>query len=64
MFSINNENTLTPKSPPEVEIVLFMKCVTKTKFHIKVMKFVANFENPVLGVTLRGYLQRQSFRYL
>ena len=31
------------------EIMVFNKCVTKTKSHIKIMKFVANFEKSGLG---------------
>ena len=53
MFCINNENRTWDyhqKCPPEGEIVAFNKMCHKNKIvHIKYMKFVANFEKPVLG---------------
>ena len=59
MSSTNNENRfniklvfgprITIKRPSKGEtLVLNIKCVTKTKIQIKIMKFVANFEKSVL----------------
>ena len=45
------------KGPPDGNIVVFNK-ITKTKFHLKIMKFIGNFEEKngsrVLGVTSMG----------
>ena len=60
MSSINNQNRFniklffgpvtTLKRSPKGEILVFNKlCDTKTKFHIKIIKFVTTFEKLVLG---------------
>ena len=65
IYSINNKNQfydsiqnlgLPQRDPQRVKYWHSIKCVTKTKFLLKSMKFVANYEKSVqvLGVTPRG----------
>ena len=78
MSSINNENRYNIKlvfgpgstllaTPLKGEILVFSKICHKTKFRIKIMKFVAEFEKSVLESwesPLGGYPQTQSFKFL
>ena len=54
----------TPKASLRVKYWYSIKCVTKTKFHLIIMKFVVNLKNRfyrVLGVTSKRLLPKIKF---